>query len=124
MKNEVKLRFKGYELSYNPKSLSLKKERNLLQLNSPLSGNIIQDLGFNAAVITGEGVFYGSDAKKQYDLLYSLFLNGKSEVLHIPGYKPFYAYFTSISSSRKAGADILSYSFKFIEDCKKSEGRW
>ncbi len=124
MNNEVKLRFKGYELPYNPKSFSLKKERHILQLNSPLSGSVIQDLGFHARVLTGEGKFYGTDAKKQYDALYSLFEKGGSGVLHIPGQKPFHAYFASISASRVAGPDMISYTFKFIEDCQKAKGRW
>lgn len=117
MSNELKLRFKGYELAYNPNSFDVKKERNIVQINSPLSGSIVQDLGFNPAVITGEGNLFGADAKKQYDEIYSLLLKNKSGLLHIPGIKPFFAYFVSINTTHNAGPNLINYKFKFVEDC-------
>lgn len=116
--NLLRLRFKGHELAYNPNGFKLIKSKNIAEHSSPISGSIIQELGFNAATVTGSGEFYGEDAKAQYDELYSLFKEGGSGVLHVLGQKPFYAYFTSIGTSQQVSVGVISYTFKFIEDCK------
>lgn len=122
MNNEVKLRFKGYELPYNPKRFQLKRERHILKINSPLSGSVLQDLGFHAAVLTGDGCFYGMNGQAEYDRLFALFQTAESGLLHSPGQKPFHAYFTALSAARTAGPDVLTYHFEFVEDCQKSRG--
>lgn len=122
MKNEVKLRFMGYELPCNPKSFSLKKDSNILQFNSPLCGSVIQNLGTKPFVFTGEGVFFGADSKKQYDKLFDILKKGESGLLYIPMQKLFYAYLTSLSVSKTSGPDVIHYKFQFIEDCQKAKG--
>lgn len=118
--NLLRLRFKGHELGFNPKSFRLTKTKNIVQHTSPVSGGVLQELGFNAATVTGSGEFYGENAKAQYDELYELFCQRGSGVLHILGHTPFYAYFTSIGALEQLSDEVVVYSFKFVEDCSRN----
>lgn len=121
--NLARLRYKGKELAYNKKNFNFSKERNIVKLFSPFCGSIIQEFGFKPATITGRGEFYGNTARAQYDELYSLFLQGSSGILHIMGQKPFLAYFASVEELHRDNSQVVSYSFKFIEDCTTGGGR-
>lgn len=111
-----RFRYRGAELRYNPKSIQLKRERKLVRLISPLSGAIVQDMGFLPAVVSGEGEFCGSTADGDYQNLRGLFEAGGSGLLQLPGQPPFQAYFASLGMARRAGPDVLRYQFTFTED--------
>ncbi len=112
----TKLRFKGFEFDYNPRTFTIKHNRNVIEFLSPLSGSLVQDLGEHACVVTGEGEFFGENAMTQYEKLYRILSVSASGLLHIPNYKPFYATLTSLSITAKPMPNVLQYKFRFIEN--------
>jgi len=122
MINTTKVIFKNYEFFYNPRTFTIKRERNIVEFISPVAGSIVQDLGLGARVVTGEGELVGNDIENQYEKLNELFLSQHNGLLHIPKYKPFYAYFASLSVTAKPAPNLLTYSFKFIEDVTQKGG--
>lgn len=117
---QYKLRFKGYEFSCNPTLLSIKGSRRVIEFLSPLCGSIVQDLGENARVITGEGVFVGRDCLDQYNNLYQHMKLSASGLLHIPEHKPIHAIFESLTVTARPTPNALYYSFRFTESMRGS----
>lgn len=118
-----KLRFKGFEFTYNPHTFTITGQRNIVEFLSPISGSIVQDLGASARTVTGEGVLLGMDCNTQYEQLHSMLLQEQSGLLQIPDMKPFYTYFASLSVTAKPTPNLLYYSFKFVEDVR-SGSKW
>lgn len=112
----TKLRFKGFEFQYNPRTFSIEHKKNIVEFSSPLCGSSIQDLGELACIVTGEGEFVGENAISQYEKLYSKLSDNSVGILHIPGYKPFFACLTSFTITAKPLPNVLQYKFRFVEN--------
>ena len=76
MQNE-KFRFRGLEFRYNPRSVTVKRERKLIRFLSPGGGSLVQDLGGMPALVSGEGEFFGENADSDYRRLRALFDEGE-----------------------------------------------
>lgn len=113
--NDTKVRFKGFEFSCNPRTLSIKQERNIVQFNSPITTCVVQDLGIKATVITGDGELFGKNVLDQFDKLSQTFKQLGVGILYIPGMKPINSSFCSLTITAKPSPDLLYYSFKFME---------
>lgn len=111
----TKLRFQRYEFPCNPRTLSIKHERNLVQFCSPFAPTIVQDLGIKATIITGEGELYGDDVMGEYERMLTAFSDKNSGLLSIPGVKPIMASFNSLTITARPAPNLLYYSFKFTE---------
>lgn len=111
-----KFRFRGADFRYNPRSIQIRRERRLVRLQSPAAGSVVQELGFLPAVVSGEGELCGEAADSDYQNLRGLFEAGGSGLLQIPGQPPMRAFFAALGMLRRAGPDVLRYSFSFVED--------
>lgn len=116
----AKLRFKGYEFSYNPKTITIKQEKQILAHPLPQEKSVFQqDMGKRPIEIFGEGELFGEQANKQFKEIYSLFQSEGSGLLTLPHFKPVYCFLAEIKNIKRAGPELISYSFKFIEDVSK-----
>ncbi len=111
-----KLRFRGVDFHLNPKSLQIKREKKYVRLLSPTEGPVVQEVGRLPAQISGEGELCGDTAAEDYRTLVGLFEMAGSGYLQLPGEEPIAAYFASLGALRRAGPDVLRYSFSFVED--------
>ena len=111
------LRFRGVDFRVNPKSLSMKRERKLVRFASPIAGSLVQDVGEQPLVVSGVGELCGSTAAQDYRALSDLFERGGSGLLQIPGQSPVQAWFASLGLLRRAGTDLWTYEFAFVQDC-------
>lgn len=115
-----KLRFKGYEFTYNPKTITIKQDKLILSHPLPQSkGFFQQPMGSKPLEISGEGELFGENADSRFMEIYSLFRGDESGILTLPHFKPIFCFLSEIKNVKKAGPDMLTYSFKFIEDVSK-----
>ena len=110
-----RFRYKGAAFPYNPRSLTVKRERKLARFSGPLSGSVIQDLGAAPAVVSGEGELFGESAKSQLAALAALFGQGGAGLLQLPGRAPMAAWFSAFQSEEAAGVPVVRYRFTFVE---------
>lgn len=108
--------FKGVRFPYNPKSITVKRERRLAHFFSPLAGNVIQDLGCEPTVISGVGELGGSQAAEQLAAITALFEAGGTGVLQLPGHSAMSARFALLQSEETAGLPLIRYRFSFVEE--------
>ncbi len=111
-----KLRFRGVDFYLNPKTLQVRREKKYVRLLSPTQGPVVQEVGRLPAQISGEGELYGERAEAEYQTLIGLFQMEGSGYLQLPGEEPMQAYFASLGALRKAGPEVMRYSFSFVED--------
>lgn len=111
----TKLRYKGYEFSCNPHTLSIQQTRNIAEFNSPLTPTIVQDLGTKARTIIGDGQLFGEDVINQFEKLHTTFCEKGAGTLYVPGFKPIQAIFCTFEITAKPTPNLLQYSFKFLE---------
>lgn len=115
-----KLRFKGYEFSYNPKTITIKQEKRILSHLLPQSKSVFQQpMGNMPIEISGEGELFGENSDKSFFEIYSLFQSEESGILSLPHFKPTICFLTEIKNVKTAGPNLLTYSFKFVEDVSK-----
>lgn len=107
------MRFCGYALHHNPKSIEVVDKRNLIELKTPDKGSLLQDMGNGLKTVTGIGEFFGEDYLRQYQELLSLLQSGKSGLLSLSGYEPFFARLASLELTQPPADDFLSYRFVF-----------
>lgn len=110
-----KLRFRGVDFTVNPKTLKVQREKKYVRLLSP-EGPVVQEVGRQPAQVSGEGELYGEGAQAAYQNLVGLFQMEGSGYLQVPGEEPMQAYFAGLGSLRRAGPEVLRYSFTFVED--------
>ena len=109
------MRYCGFSLQHNPKSIEVTDKRNLNELETPY-GSLLQDMGNGLKTVTGTGEFFGRDCVRQYKELQSLLHKGKRGLLSLPGYEPFFARFTMLELTQPPADDFLSYRFVFLEE--------
>ena len=110
------MRFCGYTLHHNPKSIEVADKRNLNELKTPYEGSLLQDMGNGLKTVTGIGEFFGEDCMHQYKELLSLLHSGKSGLLSLSGYEPFFARLASLELTQPPAVDFLSYRFVFLKE--------
>lgn len=108
--------FKKYVWPFNPEKIQLAYARNIQSMKLPLFGSILQDLGCDKRVVTGEGEFIGTSCMAEFNRLAAVFAAPGSGTLWLPGVPPFTAAFSSLKMIGAAQPDCVSYSFLFVED--------
>lgn len=108
--------YKSYVWPFNPEKVQVEYARNLYQMQLPLFGSILQDLGCDKRVVTGSGEFVGNSCMVEFNQLAAVFAAGGSGTLRLPGDTPFTAAFSSLKMIGAAQPDCVSYSFIFVED--------
>jgi hypothetical protein len=109
------MRFNGHSWKYNPHTIKILSEKEIVENKIPYSSNVIQNFGRMARVIKGEGCLYGSDCFSQFDALWKIFRENKSGVLSIPEFAVMNGEFYSLEITGEPTDKMISYSFTFIE---------
>lgn len=110
-----KLRYKDYTFRVNPRRLEVTGERQLARAQAPFAGEAVYDLGPRAAVVYGEGEFFGANAMQEYLKLEAVYRQGEAGLLYLPGLKPFMAHFALFKTIGEPGREGFSYAFRFVE---------
>ncbi len=113
-----KFRYKDYEFRYNPREFTITRERNLLKFIVPEQDSVIQDMGYEPAVISGIGELLGDNVMDEYVKIQNIFNNKDSGLLYIPDLSPINCYFNKLKIIGKAGPKVLTYNFEFVENHK------
>ena len=109
------MRFSGLTLHHNPSEIEL---LDVSELSEDLVIGCMPFVccnGEKAAVLRGEGVFYGENAFEQYLALRDLYKNGTGGALSVSGIRPFYAFLARLGLKCMPVDDVVEYSFTFIE---------
>ncbi len=117
-----KLRYKDYTFRVNPRRLEVTGERQLARAQAPFAGEAVYDLGPRAAVVYGEGEFFGANAMQEYLRLEAVYRQGEAGLLYLPGLKPFMAHFALFKAIGEPGREGLSYAFRFVEATLQTGG--
>lgn len=111
-----KMKYKNFTFDYNPKQINIDNRKNLVEIKLPFLGSVVQDLGREKRVVTGNGEFFGENCIEKFNELSNLSLENKSGLLFIPGIEPFKAFFKSLKMTADPMPNLISYSFEFWED--------
>ena len=109
------LQFKNFRFPYNPRRFSVQGGKQMFCQFAPGMGDVVRQLGRRARTVTGEGEFFGTGARGQFEKLWALFLEQEDGLLALPATAPFYAYFSSLTLVGEAGENLLRYAFTFLE---------
>ena len=112
----AKMSFKNHFWTYNPSTVKLLSDREIVEQKIPLGNNLIQNFGRNSRVITGEGYLFGEDCFSQYDSLWKVHKEETSGLLTIPKFSVMNSYFTSLEIVGEPKENLISYKFTFVED--------
>ncbi len=117
------MRFMGYTLPHNPHTLTVTSSANILQQNVFMSTAVAHNVGNNATIVKGEGVFYGESAFEKYMQLKHLYNTCKAGVLSVSDINPMYAYLSDLKLKCTPVDDYVEYIFTFTEvsDYNKAE---
>lgn len=110
------MRFCGCEFDHNPKNIEIRQARNVKELPLINGKSRLQDTGHTAKTVTGLLELCGDGCIRQYKELLSKLLQGKSGLLSIAGYDPFYARFVSLEMTQPPADGFISCRFVFQED--------
>lgn len=117
MTASVKMRFKDFEFPANPAVIKTEFSANVREDPLFQSDSAIYNISRNAAVISGEGCFWGEERFTASALLKKLHNSSESGWLFLPDGGCFNAFFTSLSLEEDAKKGCVSYSFSFTENC-------
>jgi hypothetical protein len=113
------MQFGKFVFKENPVKLNVKYGRKLILVNIPEIGELAQNRGKVARIVSGEGIFFGSNAFEEFEKLVTLFDTvEESKMLVLPDNEMFWGYFSKLSLNGE-GANKVKYSFEFVEDCLK-----
>ena len=109
------MRFLGFTLHHNPSKIEVSDVSELSE-NLIIGGlPFVCCNGEKAAVLRGEGVFYGENAFEQYLELRDLYKNGTAGALSVSGIRPFYAFLAKLGLKCMPVDNMVEYSFTFLE---------
>ena len=112
----AKMSFKNHFWTYNPSTVKLLSNREIVEQKIPMGNNLIQNFGRNSRVVTGEGYLFGEDCFSQYDSLWKVHKEETSGLLTIPKFSVMNSYFTSLEIVGEPKENLISYKFTFVED--------
>ena len=117
MTQAVKMKFKDFEFPSNPAVIKTKLSANVRENPLFQSDSAVYHISRNAAVISGEGSFWGEERFTASVLLKRLQSSSSSGWLFLPDGSCFNAFFTSLTIEEDAKKGCVSYSFSFTENC-------
>ena len=123
MTADMKMRFKDFEFPFNPTVIKTQLSGNVRENALFDSDSAVYGVSRNAAVISGEGSFWGEERFSASALLKKLQSSRGSGWLFLPDGSCCNAFFTSLTLTEDAKRGCISYSFSFTENClhKKDE---
>ena len=108
--------FKGYVWPVNPEMIRVERMRNTAEFKIPEGNAAVQDNGSAPRKVTGSGKFTGTGCMEQFSRLSSVFAEGGSGMLLLPGSVPFYAVFAALAMTGRPRPNCIEYEFSFLED--------
>ncbi len=117
------MRFMGHTLHHNPHTLTVTSSANIYQQNIVGLTAVVHNMGNNATIVKGEGVFYGESAFEQYLLLKQLYNTCQAGVLSVSDINPMYAYLSDLKLKCTPIDNYVEYTFTFtqVSDYSKAE---
>lgn len=113
---QTAMRYKGFRWPNNPEQYTLILSRRLGEFALPeAAGFTVQEIGENAAVLQGEGAFYGSDALQTFQMLAAVFREADAGVLVHPAWPGAPAYFEELRLTQEPRENYVAYAFRFRE---------
>ena len=111
------MRYKSFVWPHNPRTYTIRYERQVAVHKVPFGRYAMQDLGMGRRIMEGEGEFWGPDAYDTFKELASVFYAGGPGTLVHPVWQSARAYFVALSLAQEPRADYVRYTFTFWEDC-------
>ena len=115
------MRYKNFTFPHDPEKLEVTVKNQLGVAHCPGYGPVIQELGVQQRVISGEGAFFGEQAETLYRQLEGIFFQQTPGTLSIPGHPAVTAHFSALRWLGQGDGQIIRYSFEFIE---RPSDRW
>lgn len=113
----VKMKFKDFEFPSNPAVIKTELSANVRENPLFQSDSAVYNVSRNAAVISGNGSFWGEERFIASALLKKLQNSSSSGWLFLPDGSCFNAFFTSLTVEEDAKKGCVFYSFSFTENC-------
>ena len=113
------MQYKGFVWPHNPRTYSIRYERQVAVHKVPFGRYAMQDLGLGRRVMKGEGEFFGPGAYDSFRKLASVFYGGGPGTLIHPVWQSASVYFVELTLVQEPRADYVRYTFTFWEDCDK-----
>lgn len=110
------MQYKDYVWPHNPRTYSIRYERQVAVHKIPFGNYAAQDLGLTRRVMTGEGEFFGAGAYTEFKKLASVFYGGGPGTLIHPVWQSAKAYFVRLSLAQEPRKDYVRYRFTFWEE--------
>ena len=109
------MQYKGYVWPHNPRTYTIRYQRQVALHKIPFGRYAIQDLGLTRRVMTGEGEFFGPKAYEEFKKLSSVFYEGGPGTLIHPVWQSSQAYLVELSLAQEPRKDYVRYTFTFWE---------
>ncbi|MBQ2925658.1 MAG: DNA circularization N-terminal domain-containing protein, partial [Ruminiclostridium sp.] len=109
------MQYKGYVWPHNPRTYTIRYQRQVAVHKVPFGRYAMQDLGLTRRVMTGEGEFYGPTAYEEFKKLASVFYEGGAGPLIHPVWQSSKAYFVELALAQEPRKDYVRYTFTFWE---------
>ena len=110
------MRYKGFVWPHNPRTYTIRYERQVAVHKVPFGRYAMQDLGMGRRIMEGEGEFWGPDAYDTFKALATVFYEGGAGTLVHPVWQSASAYFVRLSLTQEPRPDYVRYAFTFWED--------
>ena len=110
------MRYKSFVWPHNPRTYTIRYERQVAVHKVPFGRYAMQDLGMGRRIMEGEGEFWGPDAYDTFKELASVFYAGGPGTLVHPVWQSASAYFVRLSLTQEPRPDYVGYAFTFWED--------
>lgn len=116
------LKYKDYTWPCNPRTYSLRFEKNTVIHSYPYTNiNEVDDLGNKPREISGEGEFVGEGAYDEFKKLASVFYKKGPGSLTHPIWQISQAIFNRLELEQEPTPNYVRYTFGFIEDTSENE---
>lgn len=109
------MQYKGYVWPHNPRTYTIRYQRQVALHKVPFGRYAMQDLGLTRRVMTGEGEFFGPKAYEEFKKLASIFYEGGPGPLIHPVWQASQAYLVELSLAQEPRKDYVRYTFTFWE---------
>lgn len=112
----INIRFGDLCFDINPSEIKVEYETaGTEELYAGSGGEYVKG-GMRLKKVKGKGVFFGENAAENYEQLEKLFTASKTQMLILPGTKPFNAEFTFLRQTYPEGSEHIGYEFIFTEE--------
>lgn len=109
------MQFESFVWPHNPKTYTIRFQRQTVIHKLPFSTYTVEDLGRTARVMEGKGEFFGKDAYKTFRKLASLFYKQMPGVLLHPLWQSANVYFDRLELLEEPRENYVRYAFRFVE---------